>query len=75
MTALKGADFVAVKRLTKLRGEVLADVDATCERIPAESLAGLEADGAIRRVERAQPARRRRAEPTDEQQQPEEGTE
>ena len=46
---LKGADFVALKRLTDKPGNVLAAVGETCERVPAESLGWLLEKGAIQR--------------------------
>lgn len=54
---MKGADFVAVRRISNKKNETLAAVGATCERVPVEALPGLEARGAIARVTKAAPKR------------------
>jgi hypothetical protein len=48
---LKGADFIAVVRLTNAKGIVLAAVGKSCEKVPESSLGWLERDGLIRRQE------------------------
>jgi hypothetical protein len=48
---LQGKDFVARVRLSDRRDTTLAVEGQTCERVPASSLAGLLADGAIAPVE------------------------
>lgn len=58
---LRGADFMAVKRLTRVDGTPIAEIGETCERVPAPKAGGTQSDalrkllvsGKIRRVERA----------------------
>jgi len=59
VTELKGKDYRALRRLSTAGDETLAEVGATCERVPTESLAALLASGHIEPT--AAPARRREA--------------
>jgi hypothetical protein len=43
--------FIALTRITTADGAVLAEIGETCERVPIEALADLEASGQIRRVD------------------------
>jgi hypothetical protein len=47
---MNGANFIAVRRIHTKGNVTLAAVGATCERVPVEALAGLEARGAIQRA-------------------------
>lgn len=44
---MNGKDYVALRRLSNAADETLAQVDETCERVPAESLPALLASGKI----------------------------
>jgi hypothetical protein len=48
---LNGADYVAVKRLSNLANETLAEEGQTCEAVPAESLVWLKEQGLIRKAQ------------------------
>jgi hypothetical protein len=45
---MKGKDYVATTQLTDRAGAVLADVDKSCERVPASSLGWLLEQGLIK---------------------------
>lgn len=54
---LKGADFVARRRLSNAADETLAAVGEFCDRVPASSLPGLLQSGKIERATRPAAAR------------------
>lgn len=56
---LTGSDFVAIRRISTKDNRTLAAPGEACTRVPTEALVRLEARGAIRRVERPEPPRRR----------------
>lgn len=51
MADLNGKDYLALRRLSTKDDQTLAEVGATCERVPVESLAALLASGKIEPAE------------------------
>ena len=48
-TQLKGADYIATRRLSDIDDNTLADIGDTCERVPAVSMASLVKQGWIKK--------------------------
>ena len=61
---MKGADYMAVRRITNREGKVLAAVGATCENVPANALSWLLEGGDI--APATKPARAAKAAPVSE---------
>ena len=52
---MSGKDFIAVRRISTLEDDTLADVGATCERVPESDLGWLSEQGHIVPVGAATP--------------------
>lgn len=50
MADLSGKDYRALRRLSDAGDVTLAEIGATCERVPTKSLAALLASGKIKRI-------------------------